>query len=149
VLFCSNNNNRVIRGENFSRARQALVLPVRKMRTIDALLSATVGIFNRETPCKPRKSRQRFSAFPLVAAHECAFEESASTRRSALALRRVTDTGGFLENKVLSSMSSARLLTCVRYIDVAAPCSIKTRNSRENFHKNSEIYNKIKFNICE
>ncbi|KYM92177.1 Protein rhomboid [Atta colombica] len=68
------------------------------------MLSAPVGIFNRETPCEPRKSRQRSSAFPLVAAHECASKESAFTRRSALALRRVTDTGGFSENKALPTV---------------------------------------------
>lgn len=76
---------------------------MRRIRTIDAVLSAPVGIFNRETPCELRKSRQRSSAFPLVATHECT-KESASTRRSALALRRVTDTGGFSENKALPSV---------------------------------------------
>ncbi|KAG5306922.1 RHOM protein, partial [Acromyrmex insinuator] len=81
-----------------------LSFSVRKIRTIDAVLSAPVGIFNRETPCEPRKSRQRSSAFPLVAAHECASKESASTCRSALALRRVTDTGGFSENKALPAV---------------------------------------------
>lgn len=88
-----------------------LSFSAKKIQTIDALLSAPAGIFNRETPCKPRKSRQRFSAFPLVAAHECASEKSASMRRSALALRRVTDTGGFSENKVLLSVR-VRLLAC-------------------------------------
>ncbi|KAG5344825.1 RHOM protein, partial [Acromyrmex charruanus] len=84
-----------------------LSFSVRKIRTIDAVLSAPVGIFNRETPCEPRKSRQRSSAFPLVAAHECASKESASTCRSALAHRRVTDTGGFSENKALLAVRLA------------------------------------------
>lgn len=118
MLFYLNDNKCVVREENFSRACQAF--SAKKIRTIDTLLSAPAGIFNRETPCKPRKSRQRFSAFPLVAAHECASEESASTRRSALALRRVTDTGGFSENKALLSMR-VHLLVCARdCIDIAA-----------------------------
>jgi len=99
-LFYSNDNKCLACGKNFSKARQAFVLG--EENTSDRRVAiSTVGIFNRETPCKPWKSRQRFSAFPLVAAHECASEESASTRRSALALRRVTDTGGFSENKAL------------------------------------------------
>jgi len=104
MLFYLNDNKYVVHRDNLSQARQAFVLGSRKIRTIDAMLSAPVGIFNRETPCEPRKSRQRSSAFPLVAAHECAFKESASTRRSALALRRVTDTGGFSENKALPAV---------------------------------------------